>query len=53
MTRQVVSLSHAHMFSCIDSWYDNEVGYSKRMAELCHIAAAKNISKTEPTFKYE
>jgi glyceraldehyde 3-phosphate dehydrogenase len=37
----------------IYSWYDNEAGYSKRMAELCHIAAAKNITKTEPSFKYE
>lgn len=37
----------------IYAWYDNEAGYSKRMAELCHIAAAKNIRKTEPAFKYE
>ena len=37
----------------IYSWYDNEAGYSKRMAELCHIAAAKNIRKTEPEFVYE
>jgi glyceraldehyde 3-phosphate dehydrogenase len=37
----------------IYSWYDNEAGYSKRMAELCNIAAAKTITKTEPSFKYE
>ena len=37
----------------IYAWYDNEAGYSKRMAELCHIAAAKNIQMTEPEFKYE
>ena len=34
-------------------WYDNEAGYSKRMAELCNIVAAKNITGTEPAFKYE
>lgn len=34
-------------------WYDNEAGYSKRMAELCNIVAANNISGTEPAFKYE
>ena len=22
-------------------WYDNEYGYSKRMAELCHLVADK------------
>lgn len=33
--------------------YDNECGYSKRMAELCNIVAAKNISGREPSFKYE
>jgi glyceraldehyde 3-phosphate dehydrogenase len=33
-------------------WYDNETGYSKRMAELCNIAAALYITKTEPTFQY-
>jgi glyceraldehyde 3-phosphate dehydrogenase len=33
--------------------YDNECGYSKRMAELCNIVAAKNISGKEPSFKYE
>lgn len=37
----------------IYSWYDNEAGYSKRMAELCNIVAAMNISGTEPSFKYE
>mmetsp|Transcript_36134 Transcript_36134/g.52972 ORF Transcript_36134/g.52972 Transcript_36134/m.52972 type:complete len:352 (+) Transcript_36134:67-1122(+) len=37
----------------IYAWYDNEVGYSKRMAELSSIVAAKYISNTEPAFKYE
>ena len=37
----------------IYAWYDNEAGYSKRMAELCNIVAAQNIAGTEPTFKYE
>ncbi|CAJ1958578.1 unnamed protein product [Cylindrotheca closterium] len=37
----------------IYAWYDNEAGYSKRMAELCNIVAAQNISGTEPSFKYE
>merc|ERR1712113_413915 len=37
----------------IYAWYDNECGYSKRMAELCNIVAAMNISKKEPSFKYE
>eukprot|EP00566_Odontella_aurita_P014844 CAMPEP_0113538394 /NCGR_PEP_ID=MMETSP0015_2-20120614/7339_1 /TAXON_ID=2838 /ORGANISM="Odontella" /LENGTH=349 /DNA_ID=CAMNT_0000437959 /DNA_START=841 /DNA_END=1890 /DNA_ORIENTATION=+ /assembly_acc=CAM_ASM_000160 len=37
----------------IYAWYDNEAGYSKRMAELCNIVAAKYISGTEPDFKYE
>lgn len=37
----------------IYAWYDNEAGYSKRMAELCNIVAAMNISGTEPSFKYE
>ena len=37
----------------IYAWYDNECGYSKRMAELCHIVAAKFIAGVEPTFKYE
>lgn len=36
----------------IYSWYDNEAGYSKRMAELCHIVAAKFITGTEPHYKY-
>jgi len=35
------------------AWYDNEAGYSKRMAELCNIVAAKYITGTEPSFKYE
>jgi len=37
----------------IYAWYDNECGYSKRMAELCHIVAAKYIAKVDPVFKYE
>mmetsp|Transcript_18443 Transcript_18443/g.25567 ORF Transcript_18443/g.25567 Transcript_18443/m.25567 type:complete len:352 (-) Transcript_18443:226-1281(-) len=37
----------------IYAWYDNEAGYSKRMAELCNIVAAMNITGTEPSFKYE
>jgi len=37
----------------IYAWYDNEYGYSKRMAELCNITAAMNISGKEPSFKYE
>lgn len=37
----------------IYAWYDNECGYSKRMAELCNIVAAKYIAGTEPGFKYE
>jgi len=37
----------------IYAWYDNEAGYSKRMAELCNIVAAKYITNTEPSFKYE
>jgi len=37
----------------IYAWYDNECGYSKRMAELCNIVAAKYIANVEPTFKYE
>jgi len=36
----------------IYSWYDNEAGYSKRMAELVHIVAAKFISGTEPQYQY-
>lgn len=37
----------------IYAWYDNECGYSKRMAELCNIVGAMNISGKEPSFKYE
>lgn len=37
----------------IYAWYDNEAGYSKRMAELCNITAAMNITSTEPSFKYD
>lgn len=37
----------------IYAWYDNECGYSKRMAELAHIVAAKYIRKTKPDFVYE
>ena len=37
----------------IYAWYDNEAGYSKRMAELCNIVAAQNITGTEPSFKYD
>lgn len=37
----------------IYAWYDNECGYSKRMAELCNIVAAKYIANVEPSFKYE
>jgi len=37
----------------IYAWYDNECGYSKRMAELSHIIAAKYILKQEPAFVYE
>ena len=37
----------------IHAWYDNEAGYSKRVAELCNIVAAQNISGVEPTFKNE
>lgn len=37
----------------IYAWYDNECGYSKRMAELCNIVAAKYIAGVEPSFKYE
>ena len=37
----------------IYAWYDNECGYSKRMAELCHIVAARYIAGVEPVFKYE
>jgi len=37
----------------IYAWYDNECGYSKRMAELSHIIAAKYVLKQEPAFVYE
>jgi glyceraldehyde 3-phosphate dehydrogenase len=37
----------------IYAWYDNEAGYSKRMAELCNIVAVMNIADKEPSFKYE
>mmetsp|Transcript_6366 Transcript_6366/g.11056 ORF Transcript_6366/g.11056 Transcript_6366/m.11056 type:complete len:352 (-) Transcript_6366:703-1758(-) len=37
----------------IYAWYDNEAGYSKRMAELCNIVASKYIAGTEPAYKYE
>ena len=37
----------------IYAWYDNECGYSKRMAELCNVVAAKYIAGVEPGFKYE
>mmetsp|Transcript_6159 Transcript_6159/g.9355 ORF Transcript_6159/g.9355 Transcript_6159/m.9355 type:complete len:353 (-) Transcript_6159:152-1210(-) len=37
----------------IYAWYDNEAGYSKRMAELCNIVAAMNISKKKPGFVYK
>merc|ERR1712157_193908 len=37
----------------IYAWYDNECGYSKRMAELCNIVAAKYIANVKPAFKYE
>mmetsp|Transcript_14467 Transcript_14467/g.25912 ORF Transcript_14467/g.25912 Transcript_14467/m.25912 type:complete len:350 (-) Transcript_14467:353-1402(-) len=37
----------------IYAWYDNECGYSKRMAELCHIVAAKYIAGVEPKYIYE
>jgi len=37
----------------IYAWYDNECGYSKRMAELCHIVGAKYIKGVEPLYKYE
>jgi hypothetical protein len=30
-----------------------ECGYSKRMAELCNIVGAMNISGQEAAFKYE
>jgi glyceraldehyde-3-phosphate dehydrogenase/erythrose-4-phosphate dehydrogenase len=35
------------------AWYNNKWGYSKQMAELCHIVAARYIAGVEPAFKYE
>lgn len=37
----------------IYAWYDNECGYSKRMAELAHIVNAKFIDHKTPAFIYE
>lgn len=37
----------------IYAWYDNECGYSKRMAELAHIVNAKFISNKLSEFVYE
>lgn len=37
----------------IYAWYDNECGYSKRMAELAHIVNAKFIANTWSKFTYE
>lgn len=37
----------------IYAWYDNECGYSKRMAELAHIVNAKFISNKWSKFTYE
>ena len=37
----------------IYAWYDNECGYSKRMAELAHIVNAKFIENKKPEFVYE
>lgn len=37
----------------IYAWYDNEAGYSKRMAELCNIVANRYIASEEESFKYE
>ena len=37
----------------IYAWYDNEAGYSQRMAELCHIAAAKRIRMVTPKFTFD
>mmetsp|Transcript_4820 Transcript_4820/g.6502 ORF Transcript_4820/g.6502 Transcript_4820/m.6502 type:complete len:354 (-) Transcript_4820:192-1253(-) len=37
----------------IYAWYDNECGYSKRMAELVNIVGCTYVSKEEPSFKYE
>jgi hypothetical protein len=52
-----ISTNYSHTFyfflRCFSDRYDNEAGYSKRMAELCNIVAAMNISGKEPSFKYE
>jgi len=37
----------------IYAWYDNECGYSKRMAELVNIVGTTYITKSEPSYKYE
>ena len=37
----------------IYAWYDNEAGYSYRMAELCHLAAAKRIRMVPSKYTYE
>lgn len=37
----------------IYAWYDNECGYSKRMAELAHIVNAKFISNKPSEYSYE
>lgn len=37
----------------IYAWYDNECGYSKRMAELAHIVNAKFISNKWSKYTYE
>ena len=49
MSTQVIDKTMVKIYA----WYDNECGYSKRMAELCNIVAAKYITGTEPGFKYE
>ena len=46
-----ILLTHTPSFSTLQ--YDNECGYSKRMAELCNIVGAMNVSGKEPSFKYE
>ncbi|KAL7524417.1 hypothetical protein ACHAWF_000942 [Thalassiosira exigua] len=33
--------------------YGNECGYSKQMAELCHVVATRYVAKVEPAFEYE
>jgi hypothetical protein len=52
-----ISTNYSHPFyfflCCLFDRYDNEAGYSKRMAELCNIVAAMSISGKEPSFKYE